>query len=423
MLQPYPKYKAIDLLWLKEIPAHWKPRSLSNLASEYFVSNKNMQEQNLLSLSYGRIIRKNINTTEGLLPASYDTYQIVEKGNIIIRPTDLQNDHRSLRVGLANERGIITSAYIALKCTKEVIPEYLYLLLHTYDLHKIFYGMGGGMRQSLKWQEFRKLNFYIPPKDEQEKIVAYLDGKIAKIDKYITAETEKKKLLHELKNAEISQAVTRGLNPNVKYKAIDLPWLKEIPEHWELKRTKTLFFNPKELNVGLKCNNLLSLTMKGVVHNDMDNPMGLSPESYESYQIFHSGDLVFKLIDLQNIKTSRVGLVPEKGIMSSAYIRFIKRDRELCEKYYYYYYTDQYNKCIFNSLGDGVRSTLSANTLLSLYILFPPKDEQKEIVAYLDERIVKIDKAISAIQKRIDLMKEYKSSLISSVVTGKVMVS
>ena len=207
-LNPNVKYKAIDLLWLKEIPAHWEPRSLSNLASEYFVSNKNMQEQNLLSLSYGRIIRKNINTTEGLLPASYDTYQIVEKGNIIIRPTDLQNDHRSLRVGLANERGIITSAYIALKCTKEVIPEYLYLLLHTYDLHKIFYGMGGGMRQSLKWQEFRKLNFYIPPKEEQKKIVAYLDERIAKIDKVISAIQQKIDLIKEYKSSLISDVVT-----------------------------------------------------------------------------------------------------------------------------------------------------------------------------------------------------------------------
>lgn len=207
-LKPYPKYKPVNLPWLKEIPAHWSLRSLRQIASEYFISNKYIKERNLLSLSYGKIIKKDINITEGLLPLSFDTYQVVEKGNVIIRPTDLQNDHRSLRVGLARERGIITSAYIAIEPSHELCPEYLYYLLHTYDLHKEFYRMGGGMRQSLKWRELRKLNFYIPSLDEQKKIVAFLDDKTKKYTKAISAIQRKIDLLKEYKTRLISDAVT-----------------------------------------------------------------------------------------------------------------------------------------------------------------------------------------------------------------------
>lgn len=207
-LNPNTKFKPVNLPWLKEIPAHWSLRSLRQIASEYFISNKYIKEQNLLSLSYGKIIKKDINITEGLLPLSFDTYQVVEKGNVIIRPTDLQNDHRSLRVGLARERGIITSAYIAIEPSHELCPEYLYYLLHTYDLHKEFYRMGGGMRQSLKWRELRKLNFYIPSLDEQKKIVAFLDDKTKKYTKAISAIQRKIDLLKEYKTRLISDAVT-----------------------------------------------------------------------------------------------------------------------------------------------------------------------------------------------------------------------
>ena len=127
--------------WVKTIPAHWNEKSLIQVAEEQQIKNAGMVEDNLLSLSYGKIINKDIKTTDGLLPSSFEGYQIVHDGNIILRLTDLQNDHKSLRTGLVTQTGIITSAYTCLNVRHNILPEYLQLQLHVADLCKVFYGM------------------------------------------------------------------------------------------------------------------------------------------------------------------------------------------------------------------------------------------------------------------------------------------
>ena len=114
-LNPDVPMKDSGIPWIGQIPEHWGMKFLFQVAREHYISNKDIHNQNLLSLSYGKIVHKDINTTEGLLPASFDTYQVIEPGNIVFRFTDLQNDHKSLRVGLSKETGIITSAYIAVE--------------------------------------------------------------------------------------------------------------------------------------------------------------------------------------------------------------------------------------------------------------------------------------------------------------------
>lgn len=157
--------------WVKTIPAHWNEKSLIQVAEEQQIKNAGMVEDNLLSLSYGKIINKDIKTTDGLLPSSFEGYQIVHDGNIILRLTDLQNDHKSLRTGLVTQTGIITSAYTCLKVRCNILPEYLQLQLHVADLCKVFYGMGGGVRQSIGFKEIRKLVIAIPPVEEQQHIL------------------------------------------------------------------------------------------------------------------------------------------------------------------------------------------------------------------------------------------------------------
>ena len=165
-----------------------------------------------MSLSYGRIIRKDINTTEGLLPASFDTYQIVEEGNIVLRLTDLQNDHKSLRVGLVKEEGIVTSAYVCLGVNDTIIPAYLYNVLHSYDIKKLFYSMGGGLRQNLNWQGLKKLDISVPPKDEQRAIAEYIDGKCTKITSLVSEIEAEIDYLKEYKQRLIADCVTGQIN-------------------------------------------------------------------------------------------------------------------------------------------------------------------------------------------------------------------
>ncbi len=206
------KMKDSGISWLGMIPEHWELRRLSQVAYEHFISNKNVHHQNLLSLSYGRIIRKDINKTDGLLPTSFDTYQIVEDGNIVLRLTDLQNDQKSLRVGLAKEEGIVTSAYVCLGVNKSIIPSYLYNTLHSYDVKKLFYSMGGGIRQGLNWQGLKKIDVPLPPIAEQQSIVSYIEQKSQKVDTLITELQAEIDYLKEYKQRLIADCVTGQMN-------------------------------------------------------------------------------------------------------------------------------------------------------------------------------------------------------------------
>lgn len=185
--------KESGIEWIGQIPKHWKIKLVKELF--YNVNNKNIgvKEKNLLSLSYGKIIQKDIYKNDGLVPANFNNYNIIKYDDIVLRLTDLQNDKKSLRVGHVREKGIITSAYITLRPISNYSTRYYYFLLHFYDICKYFYGLGSGVRQSLSFEEVKKILVLFPPLNEQEEIVKYLDDKCSQIDNII----EEKQLLLE----------------------------------------------------------------------------------------------------------------------------------------------------------------------------------------------------------------------------------
>lgn len=207
-LDPNVEMKDSGIEWIGKIPAHWKIHRVSNYFNERKHLNTFCKEVNLLSLSYGKIIRKDINSNGGLLPESFRTYNIVEPLDIIIRPTDLQNDKKSLRTGLATEHGIITSAYIALCPKQNVDSRFFHYLLHTYDIEKVFYNMGNGVRQGLNYSEFARLLVIEPPYHEQQDIVYSIDAKCSQIDSLITDKQQQIDKLTEYKKSLIYEYVT-----------------------------------------------------------------------------------------------------------------------------------------------------------------------------------------------------------------------
>ena len=207
-LYPDVEMKDSGIEWIGEIPKHWNVHPIYYYFKERKNKNKLGNETNLLSLSYGNIIRKDINTSEGLLPESFNTYNIVEEGDIIIRPTDLQNDKKSLRTGLVKEHGIITSAYINLSPKKSICQEFFHYLLHTYDIMKVFYNMGNGVRQGLNFSEFSRLMVFEPQYKEQQEIVKYLNRKCGHIDTLITEKEDLIVKLEEYKKSLVYEYVT-----------------------------------------------------------------------------------------------------------------------------------------------------------------------------------------------------------------------
>lgn len=207
-LNPNVELKDSGIEWVGKIPKTWDIHPLYCYFSERKNRNKFGNEENLLSLSYGNIIRKDINSNGGLLPENFNTYNIVEPDDIIIRPTDLQNDKHSLRTGLVKEHGIITSAYLDLKPNPKINSHYFHYLLHSYDIQKVFYNMGNGVRQGLNYSEFSKLMVFSPSSDEQKQIVDYLDEKSEKINKIIEQKQQQIETLEEYKKSLIYEYVT-----------------------------------------------------------------------------------------------------------------------------------------------------------------------------------------------------------------------
>lgn len=207
-LNPSAPMKDSGIPWVGEIPAKWAVLPIYCVYGERKRKNVFGTEQNLLSLSYGKVIRKDINTNGGLLPSNYNGYNIIEKNDIIIRPTDLQNDRTSLRTGLVKEHGIITSAYIALKPKNSVSSKFYHYLLHSYDVKKVFYNMGNGVRQGLNYGEFAKLMVYYPPLEEQQEIADYLDSKCSEIEQIIANKKSQIETLDNYKKSLIFEYVT-----------------------------------------------------------------------------------------------------------------------------------------------------------------------------------------------------------------------
>ncbi|MDD7090104.1 restriction endonuclease subunit S [Campylobacter sp.] len=202
------EFKDSGISWIGQIPKHWEIRPLYFYFNER--KNKNLfeNEKNLLSLSYGKIIRKNIETKDGLLPENFNGYNIIEKDDIVFRLTDLQNDKVSLRTGLVKEKGIITSAYVTIKPKQKICIEFYHYLLHCYDLIKVFYNFGNGVRQSLTYKELSKMKILVPPLNEQKEIAEFLDKKCEKIDRLNENYTKQITALKEYKKSLIYECVT-----------------------------------------------------------------------------------------------------------------------------------------------------------------------------------------------------------------------
>ena len=213
--------------------------------------------------------------------------------------------------------------------------------------------------------------------------------------------------------------IANNLETTRDMKESGIEWIGMIPKDWEVIRVKNEF-KPIKRVVGQEVDKYerLALTLNGVIKRSKEDVEGLQPEKFEGYQILKENELVFKLIDLENLKTSRVGLSAYCGLVSPAYIILTNGSHD--NRFSYYYFMSLYYGAIFNSLGgDGVRSALYKDDLLNIPYVCPPIHEQQAIANYLDEKCSKIDQTIEQKQTLIKQLEEYKQSLIYECVTGK----
>lgn len=420
-------YKNSGVEWIGAIPKEWEIHPLRMYLDERKNKNNNGTERNLLSLSYGHIIRKDINTQKGLLPLSFNTYNIVEPSDIIIRPTDLQNDKKSLRVGYVTERGIITSAYFDLYSKNNAIfnTRFGYYLLSGYDAFKIFYGLGNGVRQSVTFKEFAALPAILPPLPEQQRIADFLDTKCDILDRTIDTVSRQIEDLEKYKKALITKTVTKGIckkgEPERAMKDSGVEWIGEVPEEWDVKRN-SLNFDIRKTLVGENWSNmqLLSLTTNGVKNITIDDQVGKRPKTLATYQIANKNDIVMCLFDL-DASAVFSGLCKKNGIISPAY-KLLKCKNGMFPPYAEYYFRAVFDGRKYKKYAKSIRYTISTNDFMHLKMPVPPFAEQQQIADYLDEKCKNIDNRVQKRRHQLEWLKEYKKSLIFDYVTGKKRV-
>lgn len=416
--------KDSGISWVGEIPKEWTIMPLYCFYSER--KNKNIfgAENNLLSLSYGKVIRKDINTSEGLLPSNYNGYNIVEAGDIIIRPTDLQNDKRSLRTGFSKERGIITSAYIALKPKNGINSRFYHYLLHTYDILKVFYNMGNGVRQGLNYDEFAKLMVYSPSDTEQQRIAEFLDRECGKIDGLKADIQAQIDTLEQYKRSVITEAVTHGLNQSAPMKDSGIPWVGNIPKHWNCCSLKYNYntisgATPNSNDIRLWDGEIVWVTPADYKTKDVYVFSGARKITYKGYlscstTLIKQGNIIFsKRAPIGSVAINKVELCTSQGCLS-----VVRKTGNVNNKYFYYLFS--VNDETFNLFGSGTTfKEISAKDFLSVKFPLPPLDEQQEIAEYLDNKCAEIEQIIADKKSQIETLDDYKKSLIYEYVTGK----
>jgi type I restriction enzyme S subunit len=412
------------------VPEHWEIWPFFATGKTVQSKNNGMREDNLLSLSYGRIVEKDIDSSEGLLPESFETYQIVQPNDMVFRFTDLQNDQRSLRSALVRDQGIITSAYLAFRPNEQVmVPRFLDYLMRAYDLSKVFYPLGGGVRQSLKFDDVKRLGVIVPPLDEQKAIADFLDRELAQIDALIADQEKMNLLFTQRVDRLILDAVTLGIE-NENLTSCDDAWLQRYPASWTFGRLK----NCLRSSVTDGPHTTPEFVENGIPFLSVDGIQNGELVFDGCRYISNADDLEFRKKanpqagDILMGKAASVGKIAQVKVdfpfaiwspLALLKIDTLKFDTTFVE----FFLKSAYVQAQINAISNAnTQQNLGMNQIPKLRFVYPNKQEQTRIAKFLTRNIELINKQSHVSKQVIHALVERRQSLISSAVTGKIDV-
>ena len=416
----------VEFTWIKNKPENWKTQRVKN----HFILTKNRTESPqgypILSLTMKGIIERDVSSNEGQLPETYNGYNLLEKDDIVFNPMDLISGW----VDCSPFEGLISPSYKVLRPISEKVNIRFYTYyFQTHYKEKIFFPFGEGVHYEYRWglgtETLNNFPIVVPPLSEQQQIVSFLDTKTSLIDSLIEKTQRKIKLLKEKRTSLINEVVTKGLNPDVEMKDSGVEWIGEIPSHWET--TKFKFKGEVIIGLSYKPENQVDEN-DGVLVMRSSNVQNGKPSFHDNVYVdceisdklrTREGDI---LICSRNGSRRLIGknCLITKEIEGMTWGVFMTMYRTPYYKFFYWLL----NSPVFKSQsGLFLTSTINQLTVSTLENMVVPyvsdKIEQQQIVEYLDEQTLKIDKIISIEEKRIKLLKDYRQSLISELVTGK----
>lgn len=418
-MKRYDTYKDSGVQWLGEIPGHWEMRKMKYIFDER--SEKKHPNEPMLSAtqSEGVILQSKYQGRVVVVNTGFEGLKLVKDGDFVIHLRSFQGG-----IEYAYDRGIISAAYTILNPKYQEFSAYYKRLFKSSSFIDLLKICVTGIRegQNINYSKLKQCFIPLPPLSEQRSIVSFLDAKCGMIDEWVTKKQKEVEHLQELKQRVIADAVTRGLNPHVKMKTTNIPWIKEIPEHWENKRLAAMFTDDIETNKDFQYKRAFKFNYGCLVpKNEIGDPEEYR-DVYVKYSILNTGDILVNGLNLNyDFISQRVACAPSDGIITSAYV--VCRPRpNVNYDYYTYLFKAMDSMKLFHGMGTGIRLTLSFKELKKQILPVPPIEEQRAIVMFINAKTSKIDKLIANITKEIECIKEYKQRLISDVVTGQIKV-
>jgi len=432
-LKPYPEYKDSGLPWLGQVPEHWGlvPNRGLIRKRKVLVGNRN-QEYRLLSLTKQGVKVRDISTGKGKFSSDMGTSQEVRCGDLVFCLFDVPETPRT--VGLSQYAGMITGAYTVFEPKGGVSSKYFELFYKAMDDRKLLSPLYSGLRHTIPCERFLGTKTPLPPPAEQAAIVRFLDWANGRLDRAIRAKRKIIALLNEQKQTIIQRAVTRGLDPDVKLKPSGIPWLGDIPEHWEVRRLgqviriQTGYPFPSngfvQGETGIRLLRGINVTPTGIRWDEVVHWQRKLGDGLDDFEL-NVGDIILGM-DRPIIGSGvRVATIQEKDIPSMLLQRVarLRPDKSIDTRFMLFLLRGRLFLDYMAPIFTGISVPhLSPQQIKSFSLPLPSLNEQKTIISHLDKETNLLENTNSRLEREIELLREYRTRLVADVVTGKLDV-
>lgn len=413
--------------WIGQIPENWEVRRIKSLcdyitrgATPKYVEKSDYKVMNQATFSKGYVDEDRVRYSDGM-----DLYSLILKNDLLMASTGKGVLGKLLYYNEVADNFYADSHVTILRSSNETTStKFLYYALYTkYDL--INKTMTRGSTNQTELQRDYLVNYLlpIPPLQEQQKIAEFLDRKCGEVDEMVALQEKMVEELKAYKQSIISEAVTKGLNPNAPTKDSGIEWIGLIPENWEVSRIASFFTGDVDLNSDFHYQHAYKFYYGTLVPKNEQGNIEQYKETYIKYSVIKANDILLNGLNLNyDFVSQRVAIAPNDGIITSAYIVLRPRESTFAP-YFNYLFKAMDNQKLFHGMGKGIRLTLNFDELKRQLIPVPPLQEQQQIADYLDKKCSEIDKLISLKQQKIEALKEYKNSIISEYTTGKKSIA
>lgn len=432
-MSAYAEYQDINLPWLKAIPAHWEVRRNKNIFTEQKeIVGEKSSNYTLLSLTLNGIVPRDMDGG-GKFPESFDKYKIVRIGDMAFCLFDIDETPRT--VGLSEHDGMLTGAYTIMHVSN-INSRFIYYYYLALDTGKMLKPLYSGLRKTININTFQSTKVPVPPRDEQDQIVRFLDWKVSSINKLIANYRHQIALLDEMKQQRIDKAVVKGLHERSFIHNDDIRWDIDYPEHWQIRRIRESFSFRKGLSI-TKANleeTGIAVISYGQIHSKKNSGVGLNEELIRYVNktylttnrscLVEKGDFIFADTSEDVSGCGNCAYVDQDDTIFAGYHSIIAHPAgSTNNKYLAYLFKSPTWRCQIHKKVNGVKVySITQAMLKDAFILIPPATEQEEIVRHLDEVCAKIDAIIKKMEEKIENLQDLKIRLIADTVTGKIDV-